>query len=325
LLAGSLVALVTLVAAGRAQADPCAPTAVLQGEIDVVDAVQQTLAGHGVGTIPTQGCPFVNARLTRCEGGLQVQVADADGRTSERVVATPAVAAALVESWTRSDIGAELLAPTLVGGLGTPGAGFASVETGESVEVADDREAWSGWLGLTGEVPVGSDRSTWFGARVGLCGRMGPACVGVLARFAYDSGLSGNSEELQTQRMGADGLFLLDFPLEWPSVHLVPGIGIGGGWARSSRYIEPEDEEEEEEDQDRNEVHGQIDNDRGGLRVDAHLLLAIMLTRGLSLDIAASVGLSAMGYYGAYNYDDARVAGEPRAFFRAGAGLGYRF
>jgi hypothetical protein len=45
----------------------------------------------------------------------------------------------------------------------------------------------------------------------------------------------------------------------------------------------------------------------------------------LYLDVTASLGLSTGGHYGSYPYDDAEIAGEPRATYRGGAGLSYRF
>jgi hypothetical protein len=332
-MSGALLA--CLLAAPAALGEPCAPTALVSGDPTVVAPIEQTLTLHGVATSTDGDCPVVRAEVAMLGTEVLTSIEDPDGRRSERVLATPFVAATVIESWARPDLSGGLLGPPVVRPAHTtPATGISGWSTGDTELRAEHEPSassaadWSAWLGLAGETTAGGDQSVFFGPRVGVCWRLGPACVGALARFAYDSQLSGNSESLSTKRLALDGLLLLDFPFEWSSVSLVPGIGIGGGWARSSRYLEPEVEEEddeEEEDWDRNEKSGQIDEDTFGLRVDLHLSLAIMLTEGLSLDLTVSGGLSALGHYGTYYYEPGRIAGEPRITGRAGVGLSYRF
>jgi hypothetical protein len=323
---------VAIAAARGVAADPCAPTAVVTGEPEVVNAVEQRLSERGVATRASADCPFVRAEVAMLGSEVLTSIDDGDGRHSERVMASPQVAATLIESWTRFDLAGDLLGPPepYDDGAGEstsdlqPPAPASQVVFEDEVS-PDAREPREIWLRLAPEATAGSNRSTLFGARASLCGQVGKACVGALVRFGYDPGLTGNSATLQTTRTALDGLLIFDFPLEWSGVALVPGIGVGGGWSRSSRYIPCDDDDCDEEDTERNEVTGDVDEDEGGVRFEVHALLAFALTEGLSLDLSLAVGLSALGQYGSYPYDDAHIAGEPRATLRGGVGLGYGF
>lgn len=328
--------MLALVAAPVAWADPCAPTALVSGEPQVVTAVEQTLAARGVATRAVGDCPFVRAEVALLGTEVLTSIVDAHGRQSQRVLETVTVAATLIESWTRFDLGGELLGPPSVSHASQDPAPAGSILVAEDEAVVSESKpvsplpggGWSAWLGVAGETSAGSDRSTLFGARAGACGRVGVACIGGMVRFGYDPGLSGNSAQFETERLALDGLALFDFPMEWSRVSLVPGLGIGGGWSRSSRFIEDLDDqegEEEGENEDRNEVDGYVVEDEGGLRVDVHVVLAIAVTADLSLDVGLTVGLSAFGKYGSYKFDDDPMAGEPRGSLRGGVGMSYRF
>lgn len=296
------------------------------------------MRSRGVVTNSDGVCPFVRAEVALLGSEVLTSIEDGDGRACERVLASPQVAATLIESWTRSDLSADLLgppAPMPSDRRGPPAATAApppapGLILGEDAVVASEpRAPWGAWLLLAGEATAGTNRTTAFGFRAAACGRVGRACLGGLVRFGYDPGLTGNSESLETERLALDGLLLADFPLEWSRVALTPGLGIGGGWTRSSRLIVDSDDgdevEQTGENEDRNEIEGQVAEDEGGLRVDVHLTLSLALVDALTLDATVSAGLSAFGHYGSYNYDDGHIAGEPRGTFRGGVGLGYRF
>jgi hypothetical protein len=335
---GGLFALLVVLAPWDAEADPCAPAAVVSGDPATAAAVRQLLAARGIATAVADGCPAVRAEVAPAGGAILTAITDEYGRSSARVVDGPEVAAVLIESWARSDLSADLLdAPTVAAATALAPTASSVVVTEEDALAGDwpaptpGAGGWTGWLGLVGETTIGLDRSSGFGTRLGACGRVGPACLGGLVRFGYDPGLSGSSELLQTRRVALDGLLLVDFPLEWPRVTLAPGLGLGGGWSRSSRTFTGSDDavgggEQVGDNQDEGEVEGRVEEDSGGLRVDAHVALAIALTAGLSLDVTLSIGLSALGKYGVYYYeDDTHMAAEPRAGARAGLGLSYRF
>lgn len=324
-----------------AAAEACAPAAVVAGDPEPAGAVRDMLTALGISETAAAGCPLVSAEVTWRGNGLLIVTVDGYGRRSERLVEGPETAAALIESWTRRDLSEALLVlpesavapvPPSAAAGGMPAAGEA-VPDDDRIVPADGIDAWSGWAGAAGEATAGSDLSTWFGARLGVCRRLGPACLGGVIRFGWDPGLTGDSEELRTRRVGLDGLLSADFPIEWPRVAVTPGIGLGGGWIRSTGSTGNDENEHEEEDDSGQDDTGQgsdeddeeVHEDAGGLRVDLHVTIAIAIAAGLSLDLVLSAGLSVFGRYDSYNDDDGSLAGEPRGAARAGLGLGYRF
>jgi len=72
-----------------------------------------------------------------------------------------------------------------------------------------------------------SDGSRWWGARLGLCARVGRFCAGTLAGFDAGGAIVGDPGT--TRRYTFDLLASLDLPLSLGAVTLVPGVGIGAG------------------------------------------------------------------------------------------------
>lgn len=300
----------------------------------MVAAINEKLAAAGVGRAPRGDCPAVAASVERAADGILVRIEDPSGRTSERLVTGPAAAAALIESWTRSDVSLGLL-----DGRAAPIPASAPVAVTAPTETRSEppeppvppRDA-GGRLALGGEVSAGIDGSTWFGGRFGGCGEAGPTCVGGLVRGGYDPALTGESAASGTLRGGLDLLFTLDFPVQWDGFALAPGVGVGGGWVRSTASVVADGEEQQgqhddddNDDEDGDESSSGQSSDSLGLRVEAHLGGAVRLTDWLTLDLGIGLGWSTHNHAESFDARGAALAGEPALLFRGSVGLGYEF
>ena len=161
--------------------------------------------------------------------------------------------------------------------------------------------------------------------------------------------LTGDSDVLNTNRMGVDLLVTVDVPLKWGKVALIPGIGIGAGWMRVSRELyvpydsaeeeegdgDEDDEEEEEEEQDgenEGENHDDDDDDSNyylkniyidnfGMRLNAHLLMGIDMKWGMILVFGISLDVLLLAHTDRFIEQGGEIAGEPRGFVRGVVGL----
>jgi hypothetical protein len=161
---------------------------------------------------------------------------------------------------------------------------------------------------LGGETAVALDASVWFGVHLAGCVRLGPMCLGALARFSADSGLTGDSKETDTQRLGLDVLLIADFPIDCGPVFLTPGVGFGAGWMNASRTAGGGDD---------------VDVDGGGMRADVHATLTIPVGADFAIDVALGADVWILAHTARYEEDGTVLAGEPRARFRATIGLRY--
>jgi hypothetical protein len=111
----------------------CAAAVVVGGDEDAVAALAPRLGARGISTIVPDGCAAARARVERTDEGLVLRFEDPAGRRFERTVAGAEAAAALVESWVRSDLTAPLLAGrTAEGGDSGAGRGAAPGAGGEA-------------------------------------------------------------------------------------------------------------------------------------------------------------------------------------------------
>ena len=316
--------------APRADSESCPPIATVEGDPAEAAALEQVLRGDGLETSPMGACPAVRVHVARRGDAISVFIEDADGRSSAREVGTVEAAAALVESWARRD----LSFADLEGRLGAPGPAAAGAEaattgttppppTGGTPESAPEASRSVFRVGLAAEASGGFDGSAWFGGRLGGCVRLGPACVGLTGRAAYDPGVAGDTEALGGQRFALDGLAVADFPVEWEKVSFVPGIGIGGGWIRSFGYAIHDEEGDNTGENEDESNKADVVEDAGGLRIDAHLALLVFLGRRLALELALGAGISVPSHTSPYSGDGLYLAGEPRGFVRGGLGLMY--
>jgi hypothetical protein len=276
-------------------------------EPELAAPVVAALARDGIAATAPADCPVVRARLAARPEGVLLIVDDAHGRASERLVADAENAAALIASWTRGDLIEPLLAVRPTGPGGRPPA----PDVAAAAPAAPDRPVFG--IAAAFETSGGFDGSVWFGAHLAGCARLGPTCLGALARFAGDPGLDGDSGTHDTRRLGLEVLLAVDFPIDCGAVFVSPGAGFGAGWMNATRTVyDPEDGEEEAE-----EVDG------GGLRADAHVTLTIPLGAGLALDVGIGLDVWILAHTSPYREEDVILAGEPQGRVRGGLGLRY--
>src|SRR5215831_9161029 len=92
----------------------CPLRASLTGDGAAVGSVGAALKARGIQGDAADGCTALRVALTRSEGGLRVEALDPVGISTARVVTSPNTAAALIESWLRTDIAAPLLLATVL-------------------------------------------------------------------------------------------------------------------------------------------------------------------------------------------------------------------
>lgn len=278
---------------------------MVTGESVAAAEVRRLLRERGVRDASTRGCQPVVADVTPRGASLQVTLTDADGRHDVRHVTDAGTAAAVIESWARSDLEAELLRPRAAPPP-TPvvaPAATASVSEHPAPAVA---------LGLMALGAYASDGSVWLDTALAGCRELGPLCVGGLARASFDTIAAGESEQLGTNRVAVELLAIAEVPVDLGRFTLRPGIGVGGGWMRSV--------EDEEEDPDDSEVV-----DRAVLRFDAHLRATVLRVGELTIEAGVFADVAPLAHTSRFVVDDGEdeLAGEPRWSLRAGLGVGY--
>ena len=161
--------------AERAAAPACPIAAQLEGDAALTTAIAQALRSQGIATVPPAGCPQTFIRVAPAPRGLVVSIHQELAAT-ERVVSDPAVAAALIESWMRSDltdpllVASELLAPPAPP-LPPP-------------RVLPPRPGTRFTVGLLFEAGIDKDAASWLGGSFYGCAPVGPICLGALVRGA---------------------------------------------------------------------------------------------------------------------------------------------
>src|SRR5439155_20689869 len=151
------------------------PALVLTGDDAAVTAVREALADRNV---PLAPAPLaLAARIEPTPDGLSLTIRDGAGRTALHEVASPALAAALIESWMRPDLTGPLLAPRPMPPLEEPTVIAAAPAP---VAPSVDRSA----ITLMGETALATDGSLWSGASAAAGLRWGRFRLGPRARFA---------------------------------------------------------------------------------------------------------------------------------------------
>ena len=296
--ASSIAAVVAALVPGSLEAAPeCRPAVIIAGDASTAAQIAEALHARGIDE-PRAGCPAERARIDRVDGAIRLSITDSDGRRIERQVSDPDTAAAVIESFTALDLGppiqvasADVEQPVLIG------------ETIAAATSATPR----GSFGAAFESALATDRSLWLGVRARGCVQLGQLCVGGAARFARDSGISGDAKRTASTRTTADMLVVLDVPLALGRFAITPGAGLGVGWLRGRANVSSGGE--------------MLDVDAGGLRANAHVGVALPVGRGVSLTLGASVEVSPFAHTAPYGQDGHEIAGEPRGFVRLDLGL----
>lgn len=220
---------------------PCPPSARLAGEPAAVDRIASELAVLGVASqeIPAQ-CPAVSAEIAMRDDRIELTLRDPAGRIARRTVTDAAVAATVIESWARTDIGAPLLAARLLGVVAVaapPAVTIASRDRDR--EVAPDRHR-AVYVSAHVERHYVADDSEWRALGVAGCARVDGLCLGGELRVADDHGFSHTGGLTEFQRLDGALLATADLPIVAGRTAIVPGIGVGVGWLQTSRD-EPSD------------------------------------------------------------------------------------
>ena len=265
------------------------------------------LIARGIALATRVGCPVVQARVTRAAAGLAVAITDASGRTSTRVVADATAVATVIESWTRAD----LTAPLLAARGAEDSLPVVDRETPKDLGPIIVHRASPRPLELEAATHLGlaSDASLWLDLEVGACVRLRGTCLGVVARAAHDLQLSGDSERMETTRTAADLLVTVDVAMPLGAATVTIGGGVGAGWIHSAV------------DATAAMSNDQVDIDGGGLRGDGHVVLSIPAGHDLAIDLGLSLDVSLFAHTGTFIQDGATLTGEPRGFGRLGLGL----
>ena len=275
---------------GTASAAPCAPSARVSGDPDLVASVTELLEQHGIATDLTT-CPAVEVHVAH--RGAALVVAQLAGRPPiEREVTELVAAATLIESWTRTDVDAPLLA---VHHLASQPPAATAVAVAVAAPPTVSPRGLQVFFGL--ETSVAEDRSTWFGTQLGVCVMLGPVCAAARVRIASTT----PEWERHVERRAIDVLFGGDVPFRLGATTLSPGCAAGLGAVHSSEMS----------------VGG---TETFGLRADAHVVWSIPIWSHLSVDLSAVADVTQVIDV---ESSSGRLADEPRILGRVGAGLRY--
>lgn len=268
--------------ADGAAAPACPIAAQLEGEAALTTAVAQALRSHGIATQPPAGCPQTFIRVARTPRGLVVSIHQELAET-ERVVGDPAVAAALIESWMRSDLTDPLLvAPELL----EPPASLVPPPPVPPPPVPPPRPGTRFTVSLLFEAGIDKDAASWLGGSLSGCAPVGPICLGAIVRGAANFPATGVGTYLD-ERLAVDVLASVSWPLRRGRWVVAPGLGLGAGWLRH-RASPVATSESELEDTGDSAVVGS----EGGMRAELRLLAMLrlragwMLTGSVALDSA---------------------------------------
>lgn len=208
----------------------------------MASATAAILRRHGVESTPnTCGGRMVRASLTAGADARSyaLRIEDGFGRINERLAGDAETAASLIESWVL-DEDADLLAPRLVSTL-VPAAAAAPSSTAAEVQASAPAAAppvlaplrWR--LFGVGEASVGTEPATWLGGSATGCHHAGPVCLGARARMGRArEGQLDPLFDAALEQTAVDALAIAAVPLTRGRLTLLPLIGLGVGWTRST-------------------------------------------------------------------------------------------
>ena len=219
----SAAALASFVWMTKSAAADCPPAAVPMGDPALVKGVSERLAANGVLTTAPANCPVVRVHLEWRGDQLHLRVADGYQRRGERVVQDPATAAAVIESWTLQEIE----------------AGSMPAESLAAPAPAVVATAPSFGMGAAFRSAVTEQSSTWLGATVSGCARVGWACVGATLGFAKDIEATGATSSGDHHLSQLDARATAELPRTLAGFVVSPGLSLGYGWQRiTSQHLD---------------------------------------------------------------------------------------
>jgi len=295
-----LAILVSLLLASTARAEPCVN---LDGDATLIAAIGRELVGRGIGL--EGDCPRM--RVERRGEAIVVSIVDPSREPIERSVREVPTAAAVIESFVRSDVGSPLLA------IRAPSvAEIAVVKRAPVVERAPIVESaapkarpalptGAHWFaGL--ETSLATDGTHWNGFQLGGCAMLGPLCLGGRTRGAVV--VSDGMVWDQARRKSFEVLASVDVPLSAGRFLLMPGVAAGLGPLMTKPSSEATTE-----------------NNSNNLRAEVHVSLSVPLTRSLAFDFNL-VGTLVQQIQRDPGYVDASPP-EPLGFLRFGVAMRY--
>jgi len=242
-------------AAAPARAD-CRPAAVPVGDPVLVQSLVDRLAASGIATAPAAGCPAVRVNVEQRGEQVHLRVVDAYQRLGERDVQDVATAAAIIESWTLQEIEPGALPP-----LPPPETPVAPAPSSPRFTLAAAPRS-----------ALGSDGSTWLGAGVDGCARVGWACLGAATTIAADTTAVNDADSGSHRSLAFDALATADAPRRLGRFTLRPGVVAGYGWSRI-----------EQQHIDVHMLPQSVAHTTHALRVGARAVLALPVARSVAV------------------------------------------
>lgn len=181
----------------------------------------------------TRSCPaaLATVELAR-EGGIAVAVRGSGQRSEGRVVGDAGVAATWIDAWVRDDLEVASWAPPAAdAGFLAPPASSApgNAPPRDTAAAAKPAPALLDRVGVTaGYVQAWTDDDTsWSGAELAGCVRVGAACLGARARVQWQPDRASNLSAVG--RSDASVLATASLPLRAGNTVFSPEFGIGVG------------------------------------------------------------------------------------------------
>jgi hypothetical protein len=196
----------------------CRPAAVPQGDPELVSSLRERLAASGIETEPAPSCPAVRVVVAQRGQQVHLRVTDVYQRLGEREVQDVATAAAIIESWTLQEID----------------AGSMPADAPPPVSPAKTPVPWFG-IGAAFRTAMTEQASTWMGATVSACARLGWTCLGATLGYAQDIEATGTSS-MDDHHLGQfDARATAEAPRKLAGFVVTPGLSLGYGaqWIQS--------------------------------------------------------------------------------------------
>ena len=215
--------------------DECKPVAILKGARQSIEPIRSRLKEIGIKPETIEGCPYIVASVIKEDQNYLITISDSFGREAKRNFTSLSSVVAWIDSWARSSIGWELIAPK-------------QVKTEQKKEPRTIRKLIkpdfhpddsSYGISATADGFYGFDESFWLGARIAAWKTVSPASIGGSLRYAGQLAGSPDIKKYSMDRLTVDALAEVDFIFRSGRFRIGPGFGLGIGWLRSHGKAEP--------------------------------------------------------------------------------------